>query len=161
MIRRSAIPVLLLSLGLSLSALPARAETTEPGPVPSVCPGKMIDETTPEVLELLAGSQSIRPLGTPFVQTFEYRTEKSQLFEIVSQNGQKVTVKVDCNSGGCITGCAVSGCNPTTIGNEPACTAVQCVNSSGFPCASQTTCSKSVSTQNAAPADEEVAQPEG
>lgn len=143
MIRRTALLVLALSLVASLSALAA-----EPSAAPGICPGKSVDETSPEVRKLLAGSQSIRALGDPVVQRFENRSVQSQMFEILDSQGTPVKVKVDCNSGGCIAGCLVTGCNPTTVNNEPACTAVQCVNSQGgLPCVSQTTCSKSVTAQ--------------
>lgn len=102
------------------------------------CPGVAVDSTSPETRALLAEAKSFRPLGEVKVSRTERSKKEVQDFEVSLENRSTIKVQVSCEtSGGCTSGCNVTGCNLTTINGQPACTAVQCSNSSGFPCGVQ------------------------
>jgi hypothetical protein len=148
--RRFAIPTLALAAVAALLALPvpARAEgakATTPAPA---CSSRSIDNTSPEMKAFLKGLRSVQAIGVPAVRETATSRVLVQEFAVTGSDGTPIKVSVTCAAAGCISGCATTGCNPTTIDGEPACTALVCKNSSGFPCPTQGTCSKSVTQSN-------------
>lgn len=147
MSRLGTLSALALAASLSLLTLPALAEDANPTPraTAPVCSSRSVDNTSPEMKAFLAGARSTRAIGTPTMRLTSAAHVSTQEFEIIDVNGKATSVSVTCAASGCISGCATTGCNPTTINGQPACTSLTCVNSSGFPCATQGTCSKTVS----------------
>jgi hypothetical protein len=147
--RRFAIPTLALAAVAALLALPvqARAEGAKATPAPA-CSSRSIDNTSPEMKAFLKGLRSVQAIGVPAVRETATSRVLVQEFAVTGADGTPIKVSVTCAAAGCISGCATTGCNPTTIDGEPACTALVCKNSSGFPCGVQGTCSKSVTQSN-------------
>ncbi|HEX4964523.1 MAG TPA: hypothetical protein VF173_27150 [Thermoanaerobaculia bacterium] len=142
MIRRKVTFALALVFSLTVLSLSSWADDSVSSP--KSCPSKSVDATSPEMKALLSSAKFIRTLGTPEMHQTSTSNAASQTFEIVDSSGNTTTVTVVCQATGCISGCATTGCNPTLIDGQPACTPLVCKNSSGFPCPNQGTCSKTV-----------------
>jgi hypothetical protein len=109
----------------------------------SSCKGTQVDLTDPGLSARLPNF-SLQAVGEP--QTIQLASGHSvtQLAAGVDDSGNPTSVEVTCTSTGCISSCTIVGCNPVQIQGQWACSAVQCVNSSGFPCGTGATCSKTV-----------------
>lgn len=145
MSRRFVLPILTLAASLALVSLPARAADAKPTPTPTGCSSRSVDLTSPALRAILSGLQSVRAIGVPTMRQTSTANISSQDFDIVDSTGATSTVTVTCAATGCISGCATTGCNPTTLNGEPACTSLVCRNvNGGLPCSIQGSCAKTV-----------------
>jgi hypothetical protein len=136
--------------------LPALAEDVKLASTanPQACSSRSVDNTSAEMKAMLAAAKSVRAIGVPAVHMTSASRVATQEFLIEAPGGGSTTVSVSCAASGCIAGCATTGCNPTTINGQPACSSLQCMNSGGLPCSIQGTCSKTVTQTGTSAAPE-------
>lgn len=153
MSRRIALPTLALAAAFALLAPLSRANAESPRPAASSgCSSRSVDNTSPQMQAFLQGLREVHAIGVPTLHQTSTSNVQVQDFNVTAADGTAVKVTVTCAASGCVSGCATTGCNPTTLNGEPACTSLVCMNSGGLPCGIQGTCAKSVTQATGATA---------
>jgi hypothetical protein len=134
---------LAFSFVLAAQAPKGPAAAPDKGTPVSACKGTQLDLTDPGLSARLP-NYSLQAVGEPRTVQLASGRSVTQLSAGVDDSGNSTSVEVTCTSTGCISSCTIVGCNPVQIQGQWACSAVQCLNSSGFPCGTGATCSKTV-----------------